>query len=42
MIIKTENFELEISNGTDVYFGSKTSGKSSKNWKSLKRKKNFI
>ncbi len=26
MIIKTENFELEISNGTDVYFGSKTSG----------------
>ena len=26
MIIKTENFELEISNGTDVYFGSKTHG----------------
>ncbi len=26
MIIKTENFELEISNGTDVYFGSKTQG----------------
>ena len=26
MIIKTENFELEISNGSDVYFGSKTHG----------------
>lgn len=26
MIIKTDNFELEISNGTDVYFGSKTHG----------------
>jgi len=26
MIVKTENFELEISAGTDVYFGSRTSG----------------
>jgi len=26
MIVKTEKFELEISTGTDVYFGSITSG----------------
>ena len=32
MIIKTDNFELEISNGVDVYFGSKTSGQIFKKW----------
>ena len=33
MIVKTENFELEISAGTDVvYFGSKTSGQIFKKW----------
>ena len=33
MIVKTENFELEISTGTDVvYFGSKTSGQIFKKW----------
>jgi hypothetical protein len=26
MKIKTDKFELEISNGINVYFGSKTSG----------------
>ena len=36
MIIKTENFELEISNGTDVYFGSKTSGQIFKKWEEFK------
>ena len=32
MIIKTENFEIEISVGTDVYFGSRTSGQIFKKW----------
>ena len=32
MIVKTENFELEISAGTDVYFGSRTSGQIFKKW----------
>jgi hypothetical protein len=32
MIIKTEEFELEISIGTDVYFGSKASGQIFKKW----------
>jgi hypothetical protein len=33
MIVKTENFELEFSAGTDVvYFGSKTSGQIFKKW----------
>jgi len=33
MIVKTENFELEISAGTDVvYFGSRTSGQLFKKW----------
>ena len=36
MIIKTEKFELEISNGTDVYFGSKTSGQIFKKWEEFK------
>jgi hypothetical protein len=36
MIIKTEDFELEISIGTDVYFGSKTSGQIFKKWNDLK------
>lgn len=32
MIIKTENSELEISIGTDVYLGSRTSGQIFKKW----------
>jgi len=32
MIIKTENSELEISIGTDVYLGSKESGQIFKKW----------
>jgi hypothetical protein len=32
MIIKTENSELEISIGTDVYLGSKGSGQIFKKW----------
>jgi hypothetical protein len=32
MIIKTENSELEISIGTDVYLGSKASGQIFKKW----------
>ena len=32
MIIKTEDFEIEISIGTDVYFGSRTSGQIFKKW----------
>jgi hypothetical protein len=36
MIIKTEDFELEISIGTDVYFGSKDSGQIFKKWNDLK------
>jgi hypothetical protein len=35
MIIKTENFEIEISIGTDVYFGSRTSGQIFKKWDDL-------
>ncbi len=36
MIIKTEKFELEISNGINVYFGSKTSGQIFKKWEDFK------
>ena len=32
MIIKTEDFEIEISIGTNVYFGSRTSGQIFKKW----------
>jgi hypothetical protein len=32
MIIKTDTFELEISDGTGVYFGSKTSGQLFRKW----------
>ena len=32
MIIKTENSELEISIGTDVYLGSKAAGQIFKKW----------
>ena len=32
MIIKTEDSELEISIGTDVYLGSKASGQIFKRW----------
>jgi hypothetical protein len=35
MIIKTEDFELEISIGTDVYFGSRASGQIFKKWDDL-------
>jgi hypothetical protein len=36
MIIKNEKFELEISNGIDVYFGSKTSGQVFRKWEDLR------
>ncbi|RZB33526.1 MAG: hypothetical protein SRB2_03955 [Desulfobacteraceae bacterium Eth-SRB2] len=36
MIIKNEKFELEISNGIEVYFGSKTSGQVFKKWDDFK------
>jgi hypothetical protein len=32
MIIKTDTFELEISHGTGVYFGSKTTGQLFRRW----------
>ena len=38
MIIKNENYELEISNGVEVYFGSKTSGKFFKKGEDFKEK----
>jgi len=36
MIIKTDKFELEISNGINVYFGSKRSGQIFKKWDEFK------
>jgi hypothetical protein len=36
MIIKTDKFELEISDGTNVYFGSKTSGQIFKKWEDFR------
>ena len=36
MIIKTEKFELEISDQTGVYFGSKTSGQLFRKWEEFK------
>ena len=36
MIIKNEKFELEISNGIEIYFGSKTSGQVFKKWEEFK------
>jgi hypothetical protein len=38
MIIKTEKFELEISDGTGVYFGSKTSGQLFRKWEEFRDK----
>jgi hypothetical protein len=38
MIIKNENYELEISNGLEVYFGSKKSGQVFKKWEDFKEK----
>jgi hypothetical protein len=35
MIIKTEDFEFEISIGTDVYFASKQLGQNFKKWDDL-------
>jgi hypothetical protein len=35
MIIKTEDFEFEISIGTDVYFASKKFGQNFKKWDDL-------
>jgi len=32
MIIKTSEFELEITQGTEVYLGSKTTGQTFTNW----------
>ena len=36
MIIKSEEFELEVYPGTDVYFASKFSGQIFKKWDDLK------
>ncbi|MBU1162251.1 MAG: hypothetical protein KKF96_06820 [Proteobacteria bacterium] len=36
MIIKNEKYELEISEGTGVYFGSKASGQHFKKWEDFK------
>ena len=36
MIIKNEIFELEISEGIGVYFGSKASGQHFKKWEDFK------
>ena len=36
MIVKTIDFELEISNGSDIYFGSRTSGQIFKKWDEIK------
>ncbi len=36
MIIKTDRFELEISDGSGVYFGSKTSGQLFRKWEEFK------
>ena len=41
MIIKTEDFELEISIGTDVYFASKKLGQNFKKWGDLKDHEKF-
>ena len=38
MIIKNEIFELEISEGIGVYFGSKASGQHFKKWEDFKDK----
>lgn len=35
MIIKSDNFELEISEGTDVYFATRTFGQMFKKWNEL-------
>ena len=38
MIIKNEKFELEITEETGVYFGSKTSGQHFRKWEDFKEK----
>ncbi len=35
MIIKTDGFELEISQGTDVYIGSRKRGQAFKKWSEI-------
>jgi hypothetical protein len=35
MIIKTNEFELDISPGADVYFGSKKTGQTFKKWNDI-------
>ncbi len=35
MIIKTDGFELEISQGTDVYIGSRKRGQAFKKWSDI-------
>ena len=41
MIIKSEDFELEISTGNDVYFASKKLGQNFKKWDDLERNEKF-
>lgn len=38
MIIKTDTFELEISDGNGFYFGSKTSGQLFRKWEEFRDK----
>jgi len=42
MIIKNDKFELEISEGTGVYFGSKASGQHFRKWEDFKSEKTFL
>ncbi len=35
MIIKTDGYELEISQGTDIYIGSKERGQAFKKWSEI-------
>ena len=41
MIIKTKDFELEISEGTDIYFASKKLGQNFKKWDDLDDSEKF-
>ena len=41
MIIKTENFELEISTGNDIYFASNKLGQNFRKWDDLEENEKF-
>jgi len=42
MIIKSENFELEVFSGTDVYFASESLGQIFKKWDDLEDNEKLI